>query len=152
MRRTTTLAPITVTSRSPRALGGDGARLTEDAEVWAAVTTDGAWELVREEIAGTPWVALRTADKRRGGTYGTLRAARAAIASGAAGREANRCQACEGTGDHYEERVGRAHADGHYGWRQIGAGEIAYRHLVGACPCCAGTGREPGAASSVLAA
>lgn len=140
MSRTETLAPIIVTEKAPRQLAGDSGATTKD-EVWSARTTDGVWDILREEVPGTPWAIVRIADQRRAGTHGTLRAARIAIAKGHAAFEASRCLACEGSGDLFEERIGREHAAGHYGWRQVSPGVIAYRHRTGKCPCCGGAGR-----------
>lgn len=139
MKRTT-LAPIVVTSRSRRIVGGEAGDLTSAEEVWAARTTDGAWELVREDVPGTPWQVVRTADKRSGGSYSTLRAARVAIASGTATFEANRCPACAGSGHAYEWREGAEHNRGFVAWEKSN-GVVRYKHRVGACPCCAGAGR-----------
>lgn len=86
-RARTPLAPIVVTDRAGRVIAGESGAVAPS-EIWAARTADGAWELVREDARGTPWAAIRAADKGHGGSYGTLRAARAAIASGAADVEA----------------------------------------------------------------
>lgn len=139
MKRTV-LAPVVVTSRAHRIVGGEVAALTSEAEVWAARTTDGRWDITREDAPGTPWRVVRIADKRSGGSYGTLRAARAAIADGTAEREANRCPACEGTGSAYEWRVGREHNRGFVSYRQVG-NVVHYQHVTGPCPLCAGAGR-----------
>lgn len=88
MARKTPLAPIVVTSRARRILGNDMGRVTKASEVWAARTTDGVWDIIREEIPGTPWAVVRRADKADGGSYGSLRKAREAIACGWAETEA----------------------------------------------------------------
>jgi hypothetical protein len=45
---TTSLSPVTITSRYPAFRSG---RL----ETWSAVSTDGRWTYERLEITGTPW-------------------------------------------------------------------------------------------------
>lgn len=138
MKRTV-LAPIVVTETARRQLAGDSGATTKGAEVWAARTVDGAWDLIREETPGTPWVVVRIADKRSGGAFGTLRAAQIAIASGAAERMANRCQACEGAGGANVETVKPVW--GYSGWS---GGRSEWRP----CACCGGTGRTPAPAAA----
>lgn len=134
-----TLPKIVVTERVPSIVGGEAGKLTVS-EVWAARTLDGVWEMRREDRPGTPWVLLRVADKRSGGTYGTLRACRVAIADGTAAFEVARCQACEGSGNAYEWRTGLEYALGHIAWEKVD-GVVRYKHAVGLCTCCGGSGQ-----------
>lgn len=135
------LAPIKVTSRTPRMLAGESGTTTTTPEIWEACTLDGRWRFVREDRVSTPWVAIFLPLGRQGGTYASLPAARKAVALGHAEHRACECLACEGSGRKTEWRRGAEHAHSFHAYRREADGVIAYAHEAGPCEACAGSGR-----------
>ncbi len=81
---TVALAPIEKTVFARRLTRGGA---TKHRECWAAVTTDGLWDLEREDSPGTPWIVAHRPTGIAVSLRGNLRACRAYIAAGHADQD-----------------------------------------------------------------
>lgn len=91
-----TLTPVTVTRRYPSFPSGR-------VENWEAVSDDGLWAYLRQEISGTPWSVQHVPSGIETDWYGSLPAAREATADGSALASVERIQAHQ-RGEHDAER------------------------------------------------